>query len=142
MTPFSMKKILVVMFCSLLFRTVSASGPYASCPSGVLSYYGYYDFSVTTDKTCPYPQFPTPTYYGGGDGNSVFFQACMVWAGSFGNTNEVKSKKTGCTFYKEGVFYLPLALRKYECCNLADCNSACVRHIVTCAACADAQTSA
>ena len=120
MTFFLMKKFLVVMFCSLLFKTVVAS-----CSN--LDSYGY-DFSVTPVATCPNPQFPTPTYYG------VFFQACMTWAGSFidtpGGTNEVKSKKTGCTFYKEGFFYS--SSYKQECCNLADCNAACVRHIVMC----------
>ena len=132
MTFFLMKKFLVVMFCSLLFKTVVAS-----CSD--LGSYGY-DFSATPVATCPYPQFPNQTYYGEGDGNGVFFQACMAWAGSFSNTYDVTSKKTGCTFYKEGLFYS--STHKYECCNLADCNSACVRHIVTCAACADAQTSA
>ena len=145
MTFFSMKKILVVMFCSLLFKTVNAGGPYTSCPTSVFSSSGElsgYDFSGTTVETCPYPQFPTPTYYGEGDGNGVFFQACMTWAGSSSgsSTNHVSYKKTGCTFYKEGLY--KSSSSTYECCNLADCNAACVRHIVTCAACADAQTSA
>ena len=142
MTFFSMKKILVVMFCSLLFKTVNAGGPYTSCPTSVID--DGYDFSATPVETCPYPQFPNQTYYGGGDGNGVFFQACMAWAGSFSNTYG-QAKKTGCTFYKEGFFYgssYTISSNKWGCCNLADCNSACVRHIVTCAACADAQTSA
>ena len=127
MTFFSMKKILVVMFCSLLFKTVNAGGPYTSCPTSVLGTAGY-DFSGTTVETCPYPQFPNQTYYGGGDGNGVFFQACMAWADSSPSlANGVKVKKTGCTIYKEGLYYSSSS--KYECCNLADCNLACVRHI-------------
>ena len=143
MTLFSMKKFLVMVFCSLLSTTVNAGGPYTTCPYSpqmatflgrdlVLGTYGY-DFSGTTVETCPYPQFPIQTYYGEGDGNGVFFQACMAWAGSFGSANdgnEVKAKKTGCTFYKEGFY--KKASEKWECCNLADCNSACVRHIVMC----------
>ena len=77
----------------------------------------------TVNAAGPWPQSPNQTYYGGGDGNSVFFQACMVWA-----LNPIH--KTGCTFYKEGFFYS--SSYKKECCNLADCNDACVRHIVMC----------
>ena len=133
MTFFSMTKFLVFMFCSLLSKTVNAGGPY-TCPYSVLGAFGY-DFSVTTVgnstvETCPWPQFPNQTYYGGGDENGEFFHACMVWAGSFSNTDEVKTKKTGCTFYKEGLYNGPS--QQYECCKLADCNSACVRHIVMC----------
>ena len=62
--------------------------------------------------------------HGGGDGNSVFFQACMEWAGTD------TPKQTGCTIYKEGFFYS--SMFKWGCCNLADCNDACVRHIVMC----------
>ena len=124
MTFFLMKKFLVVMFCSLLFRTVNAGGPYASCPTSVLIVPLGYNFASTPVETCPYPQFPNQTYYGEGDGNSVFFQACMVWAGS--NSD----KQTGCTIYKEGHFYD--SSKKWGCCNLADCNEACVRHIVMC----------
>ena len=77
----------------------------------------------TANAAGPWPQSP-PVYYGGGDGNSVFFQACMEWAGTD------TSKQTGCTIYKEGFFYS--SSQKWGCCNLADCNSACVRHIVMC----------
>ena len=78
----------------------------------------------TANAAGPWPQSPNQVYYGGGDGNSVFFQACMVWAGS--NSD----KQTGCTIYKEGHFYD--SSKKWGCCNLADCNEACVRHIVMC----------
>ena len=78
----------------------------------------------TANAAGPWPQSPHQVYYGGGDGNSVFFQACMVWAGSSSD------KQNGCTLYNEGFFYN--SDFKYECCNLADCNTACVRHIVMC----------
>ena len=129
MTLFSMTKILVVMSCSLLSTTVNAGGPYTNCPSSVLGSYGY-DFSATPVKTCPYPQFPNQTYYGGGDGNGVFFQACMTWAGSFSDTRAATAKKTGCTFYKEGLY--KSSSYKRGCCNLANCSAACVRHIIVC----------
>ena len=77
----------------------------------------------TANAAGPWPQSP-PVYYGGGDGNSVFFQACMVWAGG------TSYKETGCTIYKEGFFWN--SDNKWGCCNLADCNTACVRHIVMC----------
>ena len=94
MTFFSMMNFLVVMFCSLLFKAVNAGGPYADpCPYNPVSY------PATPAETCPWPPSPNQTDYGEGDGNGVFFQACMVWAGS-----EV-SKQTGCTIYKEGFEY-------------------------------------
>ena len=78
----------------------------------------------TANAAGPWPQSPNQVYYGGGDGNSVFFQACMEWAGTD------TFKQTGCTYYKEGYFYD--SYNKRGCCNLADCNEACVRHIVMC----------
>ena len=78
----------------------------------------------TANAAGPWPQSPNQVYYGGGDGNSVFFQACMIWAGGNGYKN------TGCTNYKEGFF--KEGFGTWGCCNLADCSTACVRHIVMC----------
>ena len=78
----------------------------------------------TANAAGPWPQSPNQVYYGGGDGNSVFFQACMIWAGSDGDN------QAGCTYYKEGLYYT--SSKKYECCNVGKCNSACVRYIVMC----------
>ena len=78
----------------------------------------------TANAGGPWPQSPNQVYYGGGDGNGVFFQACMVWAGGD------SYKQTSCTVYKEGFYRSEETM--FECCDLADCNSACVRHIVMC----------
>ena len=75
----------------------------------------------TANAAGPWPQSPNQVYYGGGDGNSVFFKACMIWAGSDAVNDAVK--QTGCTYYKEGFFIS--SSDKWGCCNLADCKTAC-----------------